>query len=189
MRGRSTPAAVIIMIASTVVFLRVLIEVAVVAPSVLTSVAPPLGLMMIVMVLISLVAFRAARYGAGEAERQSPPSDLGAAVMFGALYGGVLVAIAFVQQAFGDPGMYVVAGLSGLTDMDAITLSTAHLMQSGTVDVATGWRLILVGAIANLFFKALVVAVLGRRELLARVAVLFSLSAAAGAALLAFWPA
>jgi uncharacterized membrane protein (DUF4010 family) len=114
-------------------------------------------------------------------------------VLFGAVYALVLFALAVVKDQIGNRGLYAVAALSGLTDMDAITLSTAQMVsQAGLaedagIDSATGWRLIVVAAIANLFFKAGIVAVLGSRRLLHYVVGLFALPALAGGALLLFW--
>ena len=84
--------------------------------------------------------------------------------------------------------MFAVAALSGLTDMDAITLSTAQLIRADRLDVATGWRLILVAIMANLILKGAVVAFLGNRRLFARVAVVLALAFGAGVALLTLWP-
>jgi uncharacterized membrane protein (DUF4010 family) len=56
------------------------------------------------------------------------------------------------------------------------------------VEATTGWRLILVGGMANLVFKGGVVAVLGSRKMFGLVALAFGLSIVAGAALLFMWP-
>jgi len=81
-----------------------------------------------------------------------------------------------------------VASLSGLTDVDAITLSSAELVRSGDLTAQLGWRLILVGTLANLVFKGGVVVLLGDRELRMRIAAAFGLSGLAGTLILAFWP-
>ena len=47
------------------------------------------------------------------------------------LYAVVLVAVAAARDHFGQGGLYAVAALSGLTDMDAIMLSTTQLIHSG----------------------------------------------------------
>src|SRR6185436_15336835 len=65
-RSRKTPelsrlAALVIMIASTVVFARVLVEVAAVAPGRFLALAPPLAAMLGVAVLVSLMAWLAGR--------------------------------------------------------------------------------------------------------------------------------
>jgi uncharacterized membrane protein (DUF4010 family) len=181
--------AVVIVIASTVVFGRVLFEVAIITPAQLGAIAPPLIAMMLVMVALSAVSYLTSRTSFERAEQeQEPPSELGAAIVFGLLYAAVLLGVAAAKANFGEAGMYVVAGLSGLTDMDAITLSTSQLVRSGDLGVATGWRLILVGALANLVFKGAIVVVLGTRKLASRVLTLFGLGMAAGIALLLLWP-
>jgi uncharacterized membrane protein (DUF4010 family) len=81
-----------------------------------------------------------------------------------------------------------VAALSGLTDMDAITLSTAQLIKRNDLSVDTGWRMILIGALSNLVFKCGAVAMLGHRKLLLRVSLVFGISLAVGVLLLICWP-
>jgi uncharacterized membrane protein (DUF4010 family) len=181
--------AVVVVIASTVVFARVLFEIAVIIPAQITAMAPPLVAMMLVMVVLSAGLYLTSR-GSFEqaAQEHEPPSELGAAIVFGLLYAAVLLGVAAGKANFGQAGMYVVAGLSGLTDMDAITLSTAQLVRSGDLGHATGWRLVLVGALANLVFKGALVAALGHPRLASRIATVFGVALAAGIALLFLWP-
>ncbi|MCW8816095.1 MAG: MgtC/SapB family protein [Chlorobium sp.] len=187
-QGTSSLAAMVIMIASSIVFVRVTVEIAVVAPGVLPFILPQFTVMFIVMALISAVAWFSARGSGKELPEAEDPSDLGAAVAFGALYALVLVAVAAAKEYFGDQGLYVVAALSGLTDMDAITLSTARLIEDDRIGADIGWRMMMLGALSNILFKAGAVAVLGERKLFASIALLFGLSLAGGAALLWLWP-
>lgn len=192
-RSKSAPesaslAAMVIMIASTIVFVRVAFEVAVVAPSVLPSILPQFAAMCVFMLAISGGAYLFAEKNRGVSPEASDPSDLGAAVTFGALYAIVLVAVAAAKEYFGDQGLYTVAAVSGLTDMDAITLSTARLVEAGRISTDTGWRMMMTGALSNILFKGVAVAFLGARGLFLRVLVLFGLSLAGGLCLLFFWP-
>ena len=100
----------------------------------------------------------------------------------------VLVAVAAAKEYFGDQGLYIVAAVSGLTDMDAITLSTARMIEAERVGIDTGWRMMMLGAMSNILFKAGAVAILGDRRLFSRIALLFGFSLAGGAALLLSWP-
>ena len=193
-RSRSAPpvaasAAVVIMIASTIVFVRVLLEIGLVAPSLLPAAAPPIAIMMASMIAVSAILYRSSREILSHApEEREPPSELGAAIAFGLLYAAVLLGVAVAKANFGQAGMFAVAGLSGLTDMDAITLSTAQLIRSDQLEATTGWRLILVGAMANIVFKGGVVAALGQRRLLGRIAFGFGVTLGVGVLLLLFWP-
>lgn len=187
---RSAAAALVVALASAIVFVRVLVEITVVAPGVLAVTFGPLAAMLGVMLLISAALYV---FGIGsrdlEVQDQEPPSEMTAAVVFGLLYAVVLVAVAFAEDRLGQSGLFAVAALSGLTDLDAITLSTANLMQDGQLDLATGWRMILVGGLSNIVFKGGVAVVLGSRWMRRRVLAAFGAALAAGAAILLLWPA
>ena len=187
-QGTSALAAMVIMIASTIVFVRVAFEIAVVAPGILPFVLPQFMVMCIYMSIIAAIAWFFARDDREELPETEDPSALGAAVAFGALYAFVLVAVAAAKEYFGDDGLYVVAIISGLTDMDAITLSTARLIEAERVEIDTGWRMMMLGAMSNILFKAGAVAVLGDRRLFSRIVVLFGFSLVGGVALLWLWP-
>ena len=181
-------ATVVILIASTVVYGRVLLEMAVVARRAFTAMAPPLVAMLAITALVAAVAWVRYRPDRGAMPPQENPSELRPALLFALLYGGILLAVAAAKEHLGDRGLYAVAVLSGLTDMDAITLSTARLVDGDRLDAATGWRLILVASLANLVFKLGIVAVMGRRALLIRVATLFAAALAVGLLILFLWP-
>lgn len=181
-------AAVVIFIASTVVFGRVIFEIAVVAPGIMAAMVPPLLVMMVLMAAANGVAFFWTRPGEENVLPSKPPSDLRTAIVFGLLYTVVVLGVALAKDHFGQRGLYVVAALSGLTDMDAITISTAQLVETGELAADIGWRLILVGTMANLVFKWVAVVLLSNRFLARRVAVLFSSALLIGGAILYLWP-
>jgi uncharacterized membrane protein (DUF4010 family) len=180
-------AALVILIASTVVFARVVVEIAVVAPAHLIVMASPVAVMM-ASGLIAAAAVWLLRTRRREAmPEQKNPTELGSAMLFGLVYAGVLMALAAARQYLGGQGMYAVAIVSGLTDMDAITLSTARLVLRGTeggVSPQDGWRLIVVASMANLVFKAVTASAIGGRHLAWRVALLLGVPLLTGAALL-----
>jgi uncharacterized membrane protein (DUF4010 family) len=121
---------------------------------------------------------------------QSPsgnPSELKPALIFAAVYAAVLLATAAGREFFGQGGVYAVAVLSGLTDMDAITLSITRMVNSEEISPDTAWRCILVASMSNLVFKAAIVAFIGDRQLFGRIAVSFSVALAVGVLLLLFW--
>ena len=85
-QGTSALAAMVIMIASTIVFVRVAFEIAVVAPGILPFVLPQFMVMCIYMSIIAAIAWFFARDDREELPETEDPSALGAAVAFGALY-------------------------------------------------------------------------------------------------------
>ena len=181
-------ATLVIMLASTVVYGRVLFEIWVVAPSVMMQVAGPIVIMMATAIALAAVVWLRHRHTKAELPPQDNPTELRAAITFGVMFALVLLAVAAAKQYMGDRGIYAVAAISGLTDMDAITLSTSKMAAEGAVASATAWRAIIIACIANLLFKTGIVAVLGGPTLLGRVASLFGVNIAVGILLLVLWP-
>lgn len=184
----ASAGALVIFIASTVVFVRVIFEIVLVAPGILLATAPPLLVMMGMMAATSAGVFFWTRPDEKGFSQEKPPSNLKIAITFGLLYTVVVYGVAVAKDHFGDRSLYGIAALSGLTDMDAITLSTAQLVERGELSSDIGWRLILVGAMANLVFKGIAIAILGNRTLTKRVVVLFAIALVIGALILYFWP-
>ena len=189
-RSASKPSAfaeLVILIASTVAFARVIVEVAAVAPGILAGVAPPLAIVLGSLVLFSVVRAFAVKDATVDLPETGNPAELGSALVFGAIYTSVTLASAAVREWFGESALYLVALVAGLTDVDAITLSTASMAGKGSISVALGWRVILVASLANLAFKLGIVVVLAPR-LAPRIALPFAIAAAVGLALIAIWP-
>ncbi|MDX1681985.1 MAG: DUF4010 domain-containing protein [Phycisphaeraceae bacterium] len=188
-KAQTALAATVVIISSAVVFGRVLIEVAIVAPQTLSTLAPPLLIMGLWMTVVAAGAFLITPHDEAEVAAHENPAQLKSALLFGASFAVVLLAVAAARDHFGAEGMYVVAGLAGLTKMDAITLSTASLVADGNLAADTGWRMIIVASMTNMVFKAGIAGSLGGRRLLARLAVLFGLGIGGGVMLLWLWPA
>ncbi len=193
-RTRETPelrtlAVRVMVIASTVVFIRVLILVAASGPSMLPAMGPPIAVMAGVFALLSLIALSLGSRLTRQMPEQKNPTELGSAILFGGLYAVVLLAVAFARERLGVSGIYTVAALSGLTDMDAITLSVTGLAENGRLAPGEAWRAVLIASMANLVFKAGIAGALGGARLFRHLAVFFLAAFAAGVALLVLWPA
>ena len=187
--GTAPAAAVlVIMLASTVVYVRVAVLVAVVAPAALRSVIGPIAVMFATAAVLALIILWRYPAAKGEVEPQKNPTELKTAIVFAALFAAISFAVAAAEHYFGNSGILVVAGISGLTDMDAITLSVSRMIVRDGVSVDTAWRAILIAIMANMVFKTCVAGSLGGRKLLVRVAPLFAVNIAVGVALLLFWP-
>jgi uncharacterized membrane protein (DUF4010 family) len=184
----SRAAALVIVIASTVVYGRVLVEIGAVARPFLAAAAPPI-LVLAAAMAASAVALWLLTRGevAAHADGQQPAS-LKTAFSFAALYVLVLLGVAFVNERAGARGLYLVSVVSGLTDVDAITLSVARLVGSGQIDGHQGWRLVVVGVLSNLAFKGAMAAVLGDGRLRRFVVLIFGLQVLIGVGLLMLWP-
>jgi uncharacterized membrane protein (DUF4010 family) len=180
-------AALVIMIAACISFARVVAEIGVVAPGNFLKIAPPLIVMFVVTCGISAGLYFVVRKQQAKLPEQKNPAELKSALVFGGMYAFVLLAVAFGEKRFGDAGLYIVAIISGLTDMDAITLSAAQMTNSG-LSPTTAWKTILLASMANFLFKFGIVASLGHAKLKWRVAAAFGAALTASGALLVLWP-
>ena len=175
------------MIASTVMYLRVLLAVAVVSPEFLQTVVLPVAILMLLTLLPALVLWFRVRRQPSPMPEQTNPTQLKSAMMFGLMYAAVLLALAAAKYYWNGRGLFVVAFLSGLTEVDAITLSTARMSLTDKLVQSDGWRMIVVAAMANLVSKASIAGLLGGWRLLVRIALLFGIPMLGGAALLVLW--
>lgn len=180
--------AAIALIASAIVFVRVMVEVMIAAPGHLQAMLPPVLAMMAWFGLIAAVTHRISEKAGRHSNDETPPSEMKSAVLFGLLYALVLVIVATARQHFGQSGLYIAASLSGLTDMDAITLSTSRLVSTGHLESAVAWRMILLGGMANVVFKGALVLFLGARSFIKPMLTGFGAALAGGGAILALWP-
>ena len=184
----SKTAAIVVMVASTVVFVRVLVEISVVAPKFLYSAGPPLTVLMLFTMIPALAVWYRVRKEPSQMPEQENPTQLKSALLFGGMYALVLLALAWADENLGKRGLFAVACLSGLTDMDAITLATAGRSKVDSDTLKDGWQLIVAAAVANLAFKAGMIGLLGSRQLLRQILILFAIPATAGILLILLWP-
>jgi uncharacterized membrane protein (DUF4010 family) len=187
--SRLTPlAASAIVIASTVMLGRVLALVAVVDPSLVPPLAPSIASMAVVGVVASVILYRKATDGPGLAPGEvllSNPFELGTAVRFGLVFAVVLVLSKAAEKYVGPSAIYATTAVAATTDVDAITLSTAHLTREGLAP-SVGVTAILVGTVSNTLTKGVLSRALADRALAKPVGLAFaSMLLAAGLAVVA----
>jgi uncharacterized membrane protein (DUF4010 family) len=174
-------AAAAIVLASAIMFVRILVEVAVVYSPLLRPLALPLGAMTVAGLGAGAYLYRGEHAAADTAAAPlRNPVELSSAIRFGLIFGAVLLASKAAQVYLGPRGIYLAAFAAGTTDVDAITLSTARLAQQGlapTVAVTT----ILIGAASNTAVKTAIAFALGSAALGRRVLIAMLASIAAGA--------
>lgn len=157
------PAALlVILLANATMLVRVLVLVGIVAPSSLVH-----ALLVIVpalLVALGGVVWRwkaaAAAPVADEAAFRNP-TQLLTALSFAAVYAVILLLAAWANAELGSRGVVALAAISGLTDVDAITLSSLRLFGNGALSQATALTAVGVAVGSNLVFKAIVAATAG----------------------------
>jgi uncharacterized membrane protein (DUF4010 family) len=158
-RSRGEPAqspalALGMLLAWTIMFFRVVLEVGVVNRALATRLAPGLGLLGAASLVVCFVLWRRRSGTAtGSVAAGANPFELGEAVRFGLLFGVVTFVTRFAQIHAGDTGLYVAGALAGLTDVDAIALSMAELAARDPGSAPAAARTVVIAVVSNTVLK------------------------------------
>ena len=176
-------SAVVILIASQVVLVRLMVVSGVISPAILKQLAPVMGMGLLFGLIATLFNWKRLK-NSGELPmpETSNPTELHAALTFGLLFVVVLFCSAWLSDVAGSGGLYIVALISGLTDVDAIALSSLrlfHLDKLSSVQTVTS---ISLAFLSNMLFKFGMAASIGGLPLARHLAVGF-LAIAAGVGL------
>jgi uncharacterized membrane protein (DUF4010 family) len=153
-----------ILLAWMVMFGRVVVEVAVVNRALLPALLVPiLSMGMAAAIGAGWLLMRGGSAGprSGSDVPLKNPFSLTAAIRFALLFAAVMLVVALVQHYLPGRGLYAVAALAGLTDVDAITLSMASCSGDGSCTPQNAVGSIVIAALTNTLVKAGMVFSLG----------------------------
>jgi uncharacterized membrane protein (DUF4010 family) len=158
-----TPVAVIVIVlANLVVLVRLGVLALAVAPDVLPQLLPVLTGGLVAGGLAAAYGVRRLHPGSELPElAMGNPTELRTALGFGLLYGVVLLAAAWLSDWLGARGLYAVAVVSGLTDVDAITLSSLRLFNLDKLSATLAVDVVALAVLSNLAFKSMLALVIG----------------------------
>ncbi|WP_283743997.1 MgtC/SapB family protein [Sideroxydans sp. CL21] len=176
-------SAVVILIASQVVLIRLVVVSGFVSPSILRQLAPVMGLGLLFGLSATFFNWkRLKNTGELPMPETSNPTEIHAALTFGLLFVIVLLCAAWLSDVAGNSGLYMVAVISGLTDMDAITLSSLRLFNLQKISSNQAIISIALAYLSNMVFKFGMAASIGGVALVKHIA--FGFLAMAGGVLL-----
>jgi uncharacterized membrane protein (DUF4010 family) len=159
-RSRQEPAqspafALAIILAWTIMFLRVVVMCSVVNRRLGSILAVALALVTAASLVSAFVLWRRSRSSkTGEVTAGANPFELGEAIRFGLLFGVVTVAAKAAEAYFGEVGLYLAGAVAGLTDVDAISLSMANLAAGDPGSTLVAARTIVIAVVMNTVVKA-----------------------------------
>lgn len=161
---------------------RVLAIVAVVQPTLLAHVVWPLALATLAGLVFVLVGWRR-KNDVDDPEWLLPrnPFELGMALRFAAILTTVMLLTRAVEDIVGDAGLYALAGVSGLAEVDAMTLTLSSMAARNEVAMEVASLAIVIAVVANTLVKPALIAALGAPRMAKRTIV--ALCAASLAAL------
>lgn len=154
-----------VVVACSIMFLRMLAELAVLNPPFAQRMALPLVGSALCGVGVALFLARRAQKSKPKEDRPgySNPLNFRVALQFAVIYAIVSWLMRFATEQFGTAGRYVAAVLSGATDVDAVTLSTAR--QAGADITEPAVITLLIAALSNTLVKWTIVITVGNKDL------------------------
>jgi uncharacterized membrane protein (DUF4010 family) len=176
--------AVAIILASSIMFPRVVLQIGVFNQQLMASIALPMLVTGGTGLLMAAFFYWRARGKTAEAQEISfeNPFSLRSALTFGLVFATILVVTRLATAYLGDAWLPVVALVSGLTDADAIAFSVSNLQRSGVISLDWASFNLVLGSLSNTAMKLFLVFSLGHRELFKHCLVSFCIMGAAGIA-------
>jgi len=153
-----------VVIACTVMLPRVAIIIALLSPSLALRIAPAFAAMMLPSVVYGAWQRwfeRCDDTGAVASPAMANPLGLVTAIKFALLYALIAFGVKMATQLDWQAGILPLSFVSGLTDMDAISLSMANNLRAGTLAVDLAARATIIAAVANSLLKAALAIALG----------------------------
>lgn len=155
-----------ILLASMTMMARILVLVGLIKPELLGAIWAPIAAAASAMLIGTTVLYWGRTDGAGEQPhlRIKNPFDLGAVLWLVALLAAIMLVAKVLAAQTGSAGVYVLAGFSGIVDVDALTLSMTRLagLQVPMIEASTA---ILIAAATNTVSKAVIATAIGGSRL------------------------
>lgn len=186
-RSKEHPAGnrhftVAILLAASIMFPRLILEIAVVNQVLVKNIALPLAVMGLTGLV--LAGYHLLRSREPEAEQVQltldNPFSLSSAISFALIFAAILMVTRLATHYLGNAWLPLVAIVSGLTDADAIAFSLSSLQKAELI--TTDWASfnLVLGAISNTFMKLFLVLWLGHPLLFRNLLVSFLIVGAVG---------
>jgi uncharacterized membrane protein (DUF4010 family) len=110
------------------------------------SLLPLIGILLGLLAVVPLLAASSAQL------ELKNPIKLGAALFYGVILTVLLVLVSAIEAWFGNAGVYTLATISSLADVDAVSISLAQATK-GNLPLSLAANGIIIAAIANTAMK------------------------------------
>ncbi|MGD1333439.1 MgtC/SapB family protein [Vibrio harveyi] len=159
-----------ILLSCGTMFPRLLIVLSVINPQLVTLLWPIVMIMMIALYFPAWWIWRRSEVGKVEqSNKQTNPLALQSALFFGVVLAVIMLLSHALSDLFGNAGVLILSALSGITDVDAISLALGR-QSTQTLSVETAALGILIAASVNTVVKMGMVVAIGDKALWRRVA-------------------
>lgn len=168
-----------VVLASSTMFLRVLILIAIVYKPLVQEILVPMLLMFAVGFIFSLILFHYHHNSKGVPMDYKSPFRIAPALKFGIFFAVILFLTKLAVLYLGTRGIYLLSFFSGLADVDPIVLSLASLAKSEIALKVAGVGIIIATA-TNTLLKIGIAYTVGSPRFAGKVATVMSLSLIVG---------
>lgn len=170
-RSKATPElaptfAFAMIVAWTVMYYRMVAIVAAVNSSLANQLWLPLSLPAVIGMVYGLVLLRSQGAQSQEHISFTNPFELGPALQFGLIFSVILALAKAAQVYWGSTGIYFASFVSGLADVDAISISLAKFAREANgIDLKIALKAIVLASLANTLTKSSIVLIVGPKAL------------------------
>lgn len=151
----------VILIANLVLLIRLSLLATVVAAGFLPTLLPVMGSALLAGVLTTLAVGKQMTPLDAPTPDIANPTELRTALGFGIAFGVILFLAAWLTDIAGNRGLYLVAAVSGITDVDAIALSALQLFGHNNIGKESALTAIVLALLVNQATKLLLVLWIG----------------------------
>lgn len=142
-----------IAIAAATVFPRLLLVAGIIFPPLVFYLLIPMSLMSLIAYGGGYWLWRGAKRHAAPRMTLDNPCDLGMAIKFGGFLALVMLTSHALKEWFGNIGLYLVAGISGLGNVNAISLTLAEMARDDNATISAAATGVFLAAVINILVK------------------------------------
>ena len=151
-----------VVLANGIMFIRMFIEIFIINPTMAPKLIPFFLIMIAASAFMGIFLWQKASKARGKVALSSPLA-LWPALRFAIIFSVVVALVKLGNIYLSSQGIYLVSFLSGLIDVDAITLSLANQAKEG-LDVDIASKGIMIAAITNVFAKGVIAYWMGGKK-------------------------
>jgi len=171
----SIPLIIGVVIACSTMFFRIIFEVGILNPNLLLGLTLSLGIMGLVGFICAYYIFKKTKLNTVKKLDLKSPFSIIPALKFAIFFLIIIFISKLFTIIFGERGIYIISFLSGIADVDAITISLSKLALSGSISNSSAQIGILIAAFSNTIFKGGIAYYLGSKKFFKGILIVFSI--------------
>lgn len=170
-----------VILANGIMFIRILVEVLVLNRELFPRMLIPLLTLALITAIFSYFLYKNSRKVASKIKLGSPFTIV-PALKFGVIFAAIIAIVKIADVYFASKGVYIISFISGIADVDAITVSLSQLAKS-SISLETAENGIIIAVLTNIAVKGGIAMWFGSREFGKSILGIFALLVIVGIAL------